>query len=158
MGGLKLKVAASDGNATIALSGVLDESSADALKGFDASKTKKHVVIDCRGITAVNSLGVRSLVGWVDSLHHYTTFEYEACPPVLAEMMSLLRESLYARLVTSIEVPYACGQCRKEELPLFRVAELPESLDLGPLVCPHCQGTMQPSLDTANYLGFLRET
>lgn len=156
MGGLKIQHQVVDENLLVSLAGELDEDAGKVFGSVDPSRIKKHVVINCQQLSTINSVGARHLVTWIQAVEHYTTFEYEACPLILAEMMSLLPGSLRVKNVTSLEVPYACEECHKEEQPTFKVSDLPESLDLGPLVCPACQGTMKPSLDTKDYLGFLK--
>lgn len=156
MGGLKIQQAVVDENLLVSLAGDLDDDAGKVFGGLDASRIKKHVVVNCQELETINSTGARHLVTWIQAVEHYTTFEYESCPMILAEMMSLLPGSLRVRNVSSLEVPYACEECHKEEQPIFKVADLPASLELGLLVCPACQGTMKPALDTVDYLAFLK--
>ena len=102
------------GNArTVMLRGVIDEDT-----GFDAlTKMKGAIIINFRGVTAINSCGVRN---WVNLLKTMSDKQvtYEECPPLIVRQMNMVPSFVGHAEVASVFACYICDNCDQEKLVL----------------------------------------
>jgi len=132
---------------SIAVSGVIDETS--AMKPPDARG--RRVIIDASGVQRINSLGVRA---WIDLMEELGRSTYDIVlvnlPPVLVTQAGMISSFLGRAQVHSFMTPWVCLRCDHMEEKLHGIAEaVPESLP-----CPRCRSAMELDWDRECYLAF----
>jgi hypothetical protein len=134
----------------IALKGVIDEDT-----NFDAlSQLSGAVTFNFKGVTSINSLGIRS---WVNLLKELASAEvsYEACPPLIVRQMNMVPSFLGKGKVLSVFVPYICESCETEALALAEAAQFSNLAKKFP--CESCKkGEMEFDGHPEQYFAFLK--
>jgi anti-anti-sigma regulatory factor len=101
-----------------------------------------NVVLHCKEITRINSMGVKS---WIQFFQAAVTkgakLRFVECSPAVVEQINLIMNFSCGGTVESIFIPYACTSCKKSLAGLFRVEDLRKGqLKLPDLPCSKCGG------------------
>lgn len=111
---LKFEQVMRDGVKVVLLRGVIDEdANFDSLANLGAS-----LVFNFKGVTAINSCGVRT---WVNFMKQISAVEvaYEECPPLIVRQMNMIPSFVGHATVKSVYLPYVCDACETESLVLI---------------------------------------
>jgi len=105
------------------------------------SPLEEELVVNCKGVTRVNSVGVQS---WVSCFQKCQTdgirMKFVECSPPIVELMSFIVNFNCGAGVESVYLPFACGSCYLEFMTLFMVEDLKKSRGKDLLVpCVKCQ-------------------
>lgn len=141
------------GGVHVELSGRLDDTS---LLGELAGQIPPGpVVIDCSGVTFVNSYGMREWVRLMRALEGRGPITLSGVADSLMTQMNLLPELAHRVRVVSFHAQYVCPGCGAEAVPLIDVAahavEL-AALRMPPVACPECGAAMEVADFPERYL------
>ncbi len=138
----------------IYLKGVIDEDTEfEALK-----KAGSNLLINFKGVTSINSCGIRTWVNFMKDLAA-TQIAYEECPPLIVRQMNMVPSFLSHAKVTSVYVPYVCDECETESMTLVAADKfgngnpsIPESI-----TCTSCkEGEMELDGNPKQYFAFAK--
>jgi hypothetical protein len=145
--------------AHVALAGRLDD--ACPLGQLAAALPPGDVVIDCGGITFVNSFGMREWLRLVRALGGRGTVTLERVADALILQMNLIPEFAERSRVTSFHAQYVCPACGAEAVPLVdavaHAAEL-AAMKMPPVPCLECGAVMEPADFPERYLSMFCST
>lgn len=97
-----------------------------------------ELVVNCKGITRINSVGVKSWIKYFQSVKN-TRFVFQECSTAIVEQMNLISNFTCGGTVESIFVPFSCGNCKSELVGLFRVDALKKiNFQIPDLKCSKC--------------------
>lgn len=132
------------------LAGVLDEN-ADLAPVRTASG---EVVIHFKGVTRINSCGVRD---WVQALAQAkpTSLVYRECPMPIVKQLNAVPAFLAGAKIESIYAPYFCEACDKDQLCLLPAEQFSAAAPPA-IACDSCQKPMKFDAIPAQYLGFAK--
>jgi len=136
----------------VQLKGVIDE---DAQ--FEAiSKLGGPLIFNFKGLTAINSCGVRNWVNFLKEIQK-TEITFEECPPLIVRQMNMVPSFVGHAKVSSVYVPYVCDNCDTEKLVLVDhskfVGRDPEIAEAIP--CESCKkGEMELDGHPQQYFAF----
>lgn len=102
-----------DEKKVVLLAGMIDEDTQ-----FDEiMKMGSPLTFNFKGITAINSCGVRN---WVNFLKAFgeANAQFEECPPIVVKQMNMIPSFTAGAKITSVYVPYVCDNCDKESMVL----------------------------------------
>lgn len=110
----KFEQVTKDDKRTVFLRGAIDEDT----NFTPLIKLGGNLVLNFKGITAINSCGIRS---WVNFLKDLGEIEvtYEECPPLIVRQMNMVPSFLGKAHVSSVYVPYICDECENERIVLI---------------------------------------
>jgi len=103
---------------TIMLRGSIDEDTSFA----PLLKVAGPVVFNFRGVTAINSCGVRSWVNFLKDISDRQVI-YEECPPLIVRQMNMVPSFVGHAKVISVFGAYVCDNCDEEKLVLIKDAQ-----------------------------------
>lgn len=156
LGRLEARIEASSGVAgvaRVALSGRLDD--ACPLGRLAEQIPPGDVVIDCGGITFVNSFGMREWLRLVRALGDRGGITFERVPDALMTQMNLIPEFSERVRVASFHAQYVCPACGAEAVPLLdavaHAAEL-AAMRMPAVSCPECGAAMESADFPERYL------
>jgi predicted RNA-binding Zn-ribbon protein involved in translation (DUF1610 family) len=147
-GRLEVQIAPAPGGAgagaRVVLAGRLDDSS---LLGELAGQVPPgDVVIECGGITFVNSYGIREWVRLLRALEDRGAITLVAVAESLMAQMNLIPEFARRVQIASFHAQYVCPACGAEAVPVVdavaHAAEL-AALRMPPVPCPECGAQME---------------
>ncbi|MBY0370282.1 hypothetical protein K2X33_06315 [bacterium] len=151
----KFEVKPEGGSTRITLKGVIDEDTDfEALKKTGAPA----LVVNFKGVTSINSCGIRTWVNFVKELQS-TPIQYEECPPLVVRQMNMVPSFVGHAKVSSAFVPYVCDNCETEKLVLVPAKDfgngnpnIPETLK-----CESCgEGEMEIDGNPKQYFAFAK--
>lgn len=133
-----------EGSTTVHLKGVIDENS--NLENI-IGQVKPKLRVGCKGVTRVNSFGVRHWIKYFRKLTDlgvkYTFFE---CSPIIVDQMNTVGDFRVSGKVESIYLPYICSGCKKSYFSLYKMKSLEKGAKvpkLPDIECPICHSTMK---------------
>ena len=145
----------------IKLSGVINErTELDEL--FETLEGDK-LSINLKGITRINSCGVRSWVNATKPLADRFQIEYVECSRAIVDQLNMIVNFLSSGKIVSLYAPYYCENCDREYETLIIIdehfadeedREEPEAPDAE---CPKCGKPMEFNEDEEKYFSFLSE-
>ena len=152
-----------DGRTVLLLEGVINERT--DLNQIFADVTGDQIIIDLKGITRINSCGVRDWVNALKPMADKATIHYTGCSRAIVDQMNMIFNFLSSGKIVSFYAPYYCDECDQEFDMLIEVDEHfpdeedredPEAPDFD---CPTsgCGKTMEFNEDEEKYFYFLRE-
>ena len=145
--------------ATLSLIGAITESvdwSGDLDSGI------KQVMIDCRGITRVNSMGITKWILFFRELRKKkVTLRFSEMPVAVVNLCNFVAGMVNHEEVISLYLPYYCETCSKEEEVLASVEELETGrvngqIELKEAICPTCKTAMTFDGTPSHYFDFLK--
>ncbi len=154
---LTAKIDKSPVKAAVALKGVLDEEAAPVLSGLLGKLRRLHVVFDCLGVTAVNSVGFRQWTSFLKALGETCTFDFVNCPQAFLDYAGLLVKTAYADRIASFQVPFRCESCGEESIRIFETDAVEPDDDFKPGICPSCNGVSSALATPADCVAFKRQ-
>jgi len=131
----KMDQTVTDDIRTIMMRGIIDEDTS-----FDPiGHTEGEIIINFKGVTAINSCGVRNWVNLIKSMSERDIF-YEECPPLIVRQMNMVPSFVSHAQVISVFAAYVCDKCDDEKLILINhkafknSANIPEAMP-----CDSCE-------------------
>lgn len=151
---LKIDIQSEGTKTRVTLKGIIDEDT-----GFDAlKKAGASLIINFKGVTSINSCGIRT---WVNVIKELSGVEitYEECPPLIVRQMNMVPSFLGHAKVVSAYVPYVCDDCDAETTTLANADQfssgnvtVPESM-----TCTSCgKGEMEIDGNPKQYFAFAK--
>jgi len=146
---------------TLFLSGEINERTEFAAIFEDISTTA--LVVNLKGITRINSCGVRDWVNATKPLASRLKISYVECSRAIVDQLNMIVNFLSAGKIVSFYAPYFCEKCDAERDMLIEIdASYPEEEDreepsAPELVCPECNAEMCFNEDEEKYLSFLSD-
>jgi DNA-directed RNA polymerase subunit RPC12/RpoP/anti-anti-sigma regulatory factor len=138
----------------IRISGTIDEH-VDLSKEIGELPAK--VVINCREISQINSLGVK---GWIEFFSRSVAGGLELslaeCPPPIVEQLNYITNFSCGAQVVSVSVPFTCEKCHKELRGVVKAEDLKKvAYKLPPIKCPKCNSKAHFDDVPEEYFAFL---
>jgi anti-anti-sigma regulatory factor len=143
--------------AQVVLNGRIDEHATAALVKLQREiADAKDVELDLRGVTAVNSIGVREWVGFVSGCCAAADgVELHQCSVAFVSQLNVVAGFAGTALVKSIMLPYLCEQCGTYlEVAGAVVVGAPPAL--GTPACERCHAPMVFDDLKESYFAFLQ--
>lgn len=132
----------------VMLRGVIDEDT----NFSQIAKLGNSLVFNFKGITSINSLGVRSWVNFVKSIPNVEIF-LEECPPLIVRQLNMVPSFKGHAQVISVYVPYVCDSCDTEVLALVDQKQYGNVAETIP--CESCKkGEMELDGHPEQYFAF----
>jgi anti-anti-sigma regulatory factor/endogenous inhibitor of DNA gyrase (YacG/DUF329 family) len=139
----------------IHLSGAVDENFSweSELGAVDT----KAVHINCKDVTRINAVGVRSWIRYLQDLHKKgIEISFVQCSTAVIEQMNLISNFSCGGRVESLAIPFFCGQCRTDLVAWLRTQQIERIRDRIPdMNCPKCTGKVKFDDIADEYFGFL---
>lgn len=144
-----------EGNvSSVDLLGVIDErvSFASAL-----GKLTSQVKVNCRGITRINSSGIKLWREFWNQLRERgATLEFIEISPATVAVTGSIFDFLRSDEVISICVPYVCTSCRQEKIVVLTKATVLKHLPQVPMEkCANCDAACELDDIPEDYFSFL---
>lgn len=150
----------SDGRGSyVVLTGHMDASAAGCFQAISAQHRKTGtgaLHFDCKGISAVNSVGVSAWYNFVKTENKQSKLYYFNCPQVMFDVTSIVPDIFAAGELQSIYVNYFCQACMQRTPRLFEAKELRQLEELPGDRCRKCTGEIIAEEDfdsIRDYLG-----
>jgi hypothetical protein len=105
-------------NKVVVLRGMIDEDTTFT----EMANLGKSLTFNWKGVTSINSCGVRNWVNFIKDLTGYT-IHYEECPPLIVRQMNMIPSFVANASVVSVYAPYVCSSCENEQLVLIPAAK-----------------------------------
>jgi len=117
--------------------------------------TIKNMEINCKGITRINSIGIKLWIEFFSSCaSKHITLKFLECSPSIVQQLNSISNFKCNGSVESIQVPFSCEKCNVEFQQLFKVDDLISSKFVLPgYKCPRCQGQMNFDDEYSEYFG-----
>lgn len=134
----------------ILLRGIIDEDTT-----FDQfAKLGSPLSFNFKGVTSINSCGVRTWVNFVKSVPDIEV-TFEECPPLIVRQMNMVPSFLGHGTVKSVYIPYVCDDCEHEKLLLVNNSDFSKVSDT--IACENCQkGEMEFDGRPEQYFAFTK--
>lgn len=121
---------------------------------------KDRLTIDLQNLSAINSVGCRTWIQWIQSLEVQDGVELINCPPHFVVQASILFGAVPKGVsIRSFYVPYYCDSCGAEELIKVELGDGVTSVDDlkidDTIICPVCSATMTIDVVKQKFLAFL---
>lgn len=138
------------------ISGKINEHA--SFQGVDFG-TAPTIKIDLTEVTAINSVGIRTWLGFIKTIPQDRIVSFKNLPKVLVDQCNMIKGfiPIWAH-IENFEVPYYCPSCESVTKIFFSVTSLEsEKLKQTKVVCDHCQKKTELDVLPENYLKFLKE-
>ena len=139
--------------ARAALAGRMDDAS--PLTEIAAALPPGDVVIECGGVTFVNSFGTREWLRLLRALSERGTVTLERVADALMTQMNLIPEFAERARITSFHAQYLCPACGAHAAPLIdavaHAAQL-AAMRMPPVTCRECGAAMESADFPERYL------
>ncbi|MEZ4742253.1 MAG: hypothetical protein R3B45_07385 [Bdellovibrionota bacterium] len=125
--------------------GDLNEDSEIQLNNLAGSLGSK-LIFNLRGITSVNSCGVRAWINFMRTAEKGREVIFEECPPEIVSQINMIPSFKGNAKVRSVYAGYACDHCNNEQWKLFEDGRnMPSDSDseVEELKCPKCGEVME---------------
>lgn len=150
-----------DGAVVLTLEGVINERTNldDILQDTQPGK----LIINLRGITRINSCGVRDWVNAIRKLAGKNEIEYVECSRAIVDQLIMITNFLQPGRIVSFYAPYHCEECAEPHEALINISEHfdPdedfEDAEAPEFECPKCGKVMEFAEDESAYFFFLSE-
>ncbi len=138
----------------VTLSGVIDEDTTfEALKSVSGP-----IIVNFKGVTSINSCGIRSWVNTVKELSSVGII-YEECTPLIVRQMNMVPSFVGHAKVRSVFVPYVCEECDAESMKLASSSEFENGnvTVAETMKCTSCEkGEMEIDGNPKQYFAFAK--
>jgi DNA-directed RNA polymerase subunit RPC12/RpoP/anti-anti-sigma regulatory factor len=117
----------------------------------------EKVVIVCREISQINSLGAKAWVEFFGAAAKAgLNFCFAECPPPMVEQLNYITNFACGGLVVSVSVPFNCEECGREFRGVVKSDDLKQvAYKLPPIKCPKCQARASFDDVPEEYFAFL---
>ena len=118
----------------------------------------QEIIISCREIPRINSIGVKAWVKYFQTLRQKgVKFTFIECSTAIVEQFNLISNLISGGTVESIYVPFSCTKCKSELIGLFKCEDLKKSgFTLPSLTCSKCSGPVVFDDIPEEYFRFLQ--
>lgn len=140
----------------ISFTGALDE---DVILAADLAENASDIKFDLKGITSVNSCGVREWIRWMVAVPPNVSLEFYNTPKAIVDQMNMVASFQPARAtVHSFFVPYFCDSCESQKNVLLTAGKefSGPTVTLPAVSCEKCQSAMEPDIVESSYFKFLK--
>lgn len=137
--------------------GDINEDAEISLRRVAATLATK-VVFNLRGITSVNSCGVRTWINFMREVEANRDITFEECTPEIVSQINMIPNFKGSAHIKSVYAGYACDGCDNQQWRLFEEGRnLPDSPDaeIGELDCPKCGKPMEMDELEDEFFGWL---
>ena len=120
---------------------------------------KGDLMVNCRGITRLNSVGVKMWMRYFQTLKNRgVNFKFAECPPAIVEQLNLISNFSCGGEVLSILLPFSCDKCANDFVANVSTQELKANQLILPKVkCEKPDCGAQFDDDPSEYLYFLED-
>lgn len=112
---------AADSGTVLTLDGTVDER-ADLVGAF-SGLPDGPLVINLKGVSRINSSGVRNWINAIKSLAGMMQIEFVECSRAIVDQLNMINNFAASGRVVSFYAPYYCEECEKESEKLIVVEE-----------------------------------
>ncbi len=134
----------------VLLRGIIDEDTTFEQLG----KLGSPIHFNFKGVTSINSCGVRSWVNFMKDISGLQVI-YEECPPHIVRQLNMVPSFLGQAQVASVYIPYVCDDCDAETMVLAEASEFGKVAETIP--CESCKkGEMEFDGHPQQYFAFRR--
>jgi len=132
----------------------MDENS--DLEHFEVAQ-ETHVEIDLKGMTSVNSSGLRKWLTWAHAIEGVRLVTIENCPANFLHMAAVLKGMLPKHFdVRSVTLPYFCETCENTTHQKLEIKKRKAPSTVAPsLPCQKCKSNAELDIDPAVFFRFL---
>lgn len=126
----------------------------------DRLREESRIDFDASAVRYISSAGVRGWCQFLKSLDDGTEYSFRHCSMAFASQAAMVPMVIGSGAVLSLEAPYFCEQCDREELRLLETNALLRDGDhiVPPqLSCSACSGELEFDDVPDRYFAFLRE-
>lgn len=122
---------------------------------FEVSANR--VVVNCKGLRAINSIGVKEWILFFDALRQKgVELHFEECSSAMVYQVNLMPNFALLKEVDSFYATFLCAKCESEELALLVPSKLnPQNLTLPAVACKKCGGACDLDELPEEYFSFL---
>ena len=115
----------------------------------------EEIVLNLKGITRINSTGVREWINAIEKVSQEVKIAFEECPPVVVYQMTMIPNFTARAKILSVYAPYYCPECGAQKEVLIEMKNF--NLDNGvPLIkCDVCGKDMEFDDDEESYFYFM---
>ena len=123
------------------LTGSIEES-VDFNKLIGLPTKDQELLVNCKGVPRINSVGVKAWIQYFKSLQEKSVkFRFEECSTAIVEQINLISNFTCGAPVDSIFVPFSCENCKTELVGLFKGDALKKiNFNVPALKCSKCGG------------------
>ena len=118
-----------------------------------------ELVVKCRGITRINSVGVKTWIRYFQNLKTQgKVFRFTECPHSVIEQLNMISNFACGGEVVSVLLPFSCMKCQNEFVANCPTVELKaRNLKIPEVKCekPDCAAVFDD--DPEEYLYFLED-
>lgn len=144
------------GGLQVKLSGTIEESvNLEEIIGTFSGQ----LVVNCRGITRINSVGVKTWIRYFQALKAQGhSFSFVECPHPIIEQMNVISNFSCGGKVESVLLPYSCSKCEKEFVANVKTNDLiARGLQIPKVKCEKADCGAVFDDDPEEFLYFLEE-
>ena len=125
---------------TIRLSGSIEESV--DFNGLIGDVGAQQVVVNTKGVTRINSVGVKAWITYFQTLvDKGIQLTFAECSTAIVEQVNLISNFVCDGTVDSIYVPFSCENCKTELVGLFKSDAIQKlNFEIPNLKCSKCGG------------------
>ena len=154
---MKFSISAGKANDRVVIKGAVEDGADQELNEMLKEAKATALVLDCKELHRINSIGVSLWIAAFERARPKRALTLENCSTVFIHYLNMLPQFGCGGRVVSFHVPYRCqnAKCRADAELLFKAEGLAVDSELGPKPCPACKGSMEPSVEVEDYLGFL---
>ncbi len=137
------------------LNGVIDEET--DLESITVN-LRPTIRFNLRGVSRINSFGVREWINMVQSLGERHVLEFEECSVPIVEQLNMISNFFGNGSVISFHAPYMCGVCNDHETEvLIKAGEMDSDCRVSAPKkrCPDCDAVMEFDDIESEYFLFL---
>ncbi len=122
-------------------------------------ETTGDIVFKCRGITRINSVGVKTWIRYFQSLKNEgKKFKFTDCPQPIVEQLNMISNFACGGEVESILLPYYCQKCQKEMVARCLTSDLKKNdLEIPQVKCEKNPCDAKFDDDAEEYFYFLKD-
>ncbi len=149
----RIEIKENGGKTTVLMNGIIDEDTTFS----EIAKAKGAVEINFKGVSSINSCGVRN---WVNFMKEMTgrQISYVECPPIIVRQMNMVPSFSGKAEVASVYITYVCDECDEEKMVLLPKSKFSErSLFDQTFTCESCkEGAMEFDGHPDQYFAFTK--
>ena len=154
---LKIEEKIGDSNLEYRLIGNLDESAELVLADFLSSFSKSEIILNCRDIQQINSVGVRIWIQFLKKLTSTTKISVSECCEVFMDYRALIPAMTQNSEILSVVVGFECRNCGSVIDKIINRADFKIDLNFGTLPCTTCSHAAIPIANAEDLFSFLEE-
>jgi len=134
-----------EGKEWIRFEGHINEDAEVALPEL-LGKITGDCIFDFKGVTAINSCGIRAWITFLREAEKKGKHHFAACTPIVVSQMNMIPSFRDQCKIDSVYAGYSCPKCQhREQILLESGINLPKKLGdpLPEIPCPSCNTAME---------------